>query len=96
MSDPSSLEFITWLHRTYYAEAHDSMRLIKGADGREVRMTAGVMHTRTEEDNSTGRHIPPSSSSVADFMAHFAQRYRLEALGAGSRGVWKAVPTTSG
>ena len=38
-----------------------------------------------DHDNAVGRHVPPSSDRVADFMAYFESRYRLEPLGRASR-----------
>ena len=48
-------------------------------------MTPGTWRALPEHDNAVGRHIPPSSDRVVDFMAYFEERYRFENLGAGSR-----------
>ncbi|HMY05057.1 MAG TPA: Fic family protein, partial [Candidatus Obscuribacter sp.] len=34
-----------------------------------------------KKDVSVGRHIPPASSCVEEFMDHFASRYRFEGMG---------------
>jgi Fic family protein len=60
------------------------MLRIKAGD-RTLTMTPGVMRRRPDEDVSVGRHVPPSSERVAAFMAYFAEKYRLEKLGSGSR-----------
>lgn len=49
------------------------------------RMAAGEWRSTPEHDVAVGRHIPPSSHSVPTFMAHFAQRYRFDRMGAGGR-----------
>lgn len=53
--------------------------------GREFTMTPGEWRSRPEHDVAVGRHQPPSSASVDDFMRHFAQRYRFEGIGRASR-----------
>jgi Fic family protein len=50
------------------------------AAGRDFVMTPGAWRSSGEHEVAVGRHIPPSSSRVADFMAYFEQRYRLEPL----------------
>jgi Fic family protein len=44
-------------------------------------MVPGEWRSRPEHDVAVGRHEPPSSERVPDFMAYFAQRYRLAPLG---------------
>lgn len=84
LPEPASLDFILGLHRDFYADATEPMLLIKAGD-RELHMTPGVMRSRPEEDVSVGQHLPPSSERVATFMDYFAEKYRFEKLGSGSR-----------
>lgn len=84
LPEPASLDFILGLHREFYVDATEPMLLIKAGD-RILRMMPGVMRSRPDEDVSVGRHLPPSSERVAAFMAYFAEKYRLEKLGSGSR-----------
>ena len=84
LPEPASLEFILWLHHAFYEDATEPMLTIKAGD-RKLRMTPGELRSRPEEDVTVGRHIPPSSDRVAAFMEYFAERYRLEKLGSGSR-----------
>jgi len=84
LPEPASLEFILWLHRAFYEDATEPMLTIKAGD-RTLRMTPGEMRSRADEDVAVGRHIPPSSERVAAFMDYFADKYRLERLGSGSR-----------
>jgi Fic family protein len=53
--------------------------------GREFTMTPGEWRSRPEHDVAVGRHQPPSSARVADFMHYFAQRYRVEGMGRAGR-----------
>jgi Fic family protein len=84
LPDPASVEFIRWLHREFYDGAPEAMLIIK-AKAREIRMRPGVFREDEAEDVAVGRHLPPASDRVEAFMAYFADRYRLDRLGAGSR-----------
>jgi Fic family protein len=48
-------------------------------------MEPGAWRSRAEHDVAVGRHQPPASTRVADFMAYFADRYRLDRLGKAAR-----------
>ena len=77
---PASREFILWLHREFYRGAPQSMLLIK--TGRtELPMEPGEWRTHAQEDVNVGRHVPPSSASVADFMRYFEERFRVQTMG---------------
>lgn len=84
LGDPTHPEFIRWLHSAFYDGASEEMLTIRHGE-RVILMTPGAFRARADEDVNVGRHIPPSSPHVADFMAHFADRYRVDRLGAGSR-----------
>ena len=82
--EPASVEFIRWLHREFYKDAPPDLLHIKGRD-REFEMTPGEWRSKPEHDNEVGRHIPPSSDRVADFMMYFEERYRFAPLGKAAR-----------
>ena len=84
LPDPTSSEFILYLHREFYRDAPESMLLIKGA-GREFMMEPGKWRSLPEHDVAVGQHLPPSSNRVPDFMRHFELRYRQQGQGKGSR-----------
>ena len=84
LPDPTSSQFILFLHREFYRDAPESMLLIRGA-GREFQMEPGKWRFLPEHDVAVGQHLPPSSSRVPDFMRHFELRYRQQMLGTGSR-----------
>jgi len=48
-------------------------------------MEPGAFRRDPRHDVSLGRHVPPSSACVADFMGYFASKYRFEGLGTSSR-----------
>ena len=56
------------------------MLTIQGRD-RVITMEPGAFRSKGEEDNVIGRHVPPSSARVADFMRAFEERYRFADLG---------------
>src|SRR6266850_2354587 len=84
LPEPASPEFIQWLHREFYRDAPGPMLRITGV-GREFTMTPGEWRSRPEHDIAVGRHQPPSSARVDDFMRYFAQRYRLDGVGRAGR-----------
>jgi Fic family protein len=84
LPDPTSSEFILYLHREFYRDAPKSMLQIKEA-GREFVMEPGKWRSLPEHDVAVGQHLPPSSNSVPDFMRHFELRYRQQGQGKGSR-----------
>jgi Fic family protein len=79
LPEPASLAFIAHLHREFYRDAPAAMLRIEGA-GREVVVVPGELRSKPEEDVAVGRHQPPASARVADFMAYFEQRYAFAAL----------------
>jgi Fic family protein len=84
LPEPASPEFIRWLHREFYRDAPAPMLRIAGV-GRALTMTAGEWRSRREHDVAVGRHQPPSSARVEDFLRYFAQRYRFEGIGRAGR-----------
>lgn len=84
LPEPASQDFILWLHRAFYEEAPEEMLRV-GEGDRAFLMTAGVWRSGVAQDVSVGRHIPPSSSRVSDFMQTFEARYRLAPLGKAAR-----------
>jgi Fic family protein len=84
LPEPASADFIRWLHREFYRDAPGEALRISGA-GRTSIMTPGEWRSRPEHDVAVGRHQPPSSARVVDFMTYFANRYRLDRLGKAAR-----------
>lgn len=84
LPEPCAPDFIQWLHGEFYKDAPAEM-LTVGAEQAKFNMEPGEWRSRREHDVAVGRHIPPSSHRVSDFMAHFASRYRFEGLGVGAR-----------
>lgn len=83
LPEPASVDFIRWLHREFYKDLPPEMLRIQGA-GRDFMMVPGEFRSHPEHDVTVGRHVPPSSNQVTDFMAYFEYRYRLADLGMAS------------
>lgn len=71
---PTSVGFIKDLHRRFYEQMPADLRTSTFGD-RTVPIVPGAFRARPEEDVAVGRHHPPSSSRVADFMDHYARRF---------------------
>ncbi len=84
LPEPASTEFISWLHCEFYRDAPAPILRIRGKT-HDVVMEPGVWRSKPEHDNVVGRHVPPSSVRVADFMRRFEERYRMERLGHAAR-----------
>lgn len=84
LAEPASVAFILWLHREFYAGAPAAMLHVE-ADGREWVMVPGEWRSGAEQDVTVGRHHPPSSDRVDEFMRYFESRYRLAPLGVAAK-----------
>ena len=84
LPDPASADFIQWLHREFYRDVPQQMLRI-GDKERGIVMEPGAWRSRPEHDVAVGRHQPPSSHRVADFMGYFTERYSFERLGKAAR-----------
>lgn len=84
LPEPASPEFIRRLHREFYRDAPEEMLRIRSAHT-EFIMEPGEWRSRSEHDVAVGRHIPPSSGRVDDFMRYFERRYRFADLGKAAR-----------
>ncbi len=81
---PWEAGFIRWTHREFYRDAPDEMLTI-GTGERAFRMAPGEWRDAQAQDVAVGRHVPPASERVPDFMRHFADRFRLDQMGKAAR-----------
>jgi Fic family protein len=84
LPEPASVDFVQWLHREFYRDAPEDMLCITDVD-RTFLMRPGEWRSQPGHDVTVGRHQPPSSDRVADFMTYFADRYRFDRLGKAAR-----------
>ena len=80
LGEPATREFIRGLHRDFYEWAPAAALRIDSTKGSFV-MAAGSFRSLAVHDNTVGRHHPPSSERVDEFMEYFEERYRFEGLG---------------
>lgn len=76
---PTSIEFLTWVHKTFYDEMPDEFRVIEHPDEAQETIVPGRMRQEGDPEVAVGRHLPPSSSRVAAFMEHFDKRFQIAA-----------------
>jgi Fic family protein len=84
LPEPASVDFIKHLHREFYKGAPESMLLIKSEHTKFI-MGVGEWRSKPEHDVAVGRHMPPSSHRVTDFMEYFENRYRFDRMGTGAK-----------
>ena len=90
LPEPASSRFIQWLHREFYRDAPPAMLKVRSGN-REYAMRPGEWRSSPTDDVVVGRHQPPSSARVADFMQYFETRYRLDGMGKAARIIAIAV-----
>ncbi len=74
---PCSAGFLKTLHREFYVGAPKDFLQIQGV-GRKFEMAPGEWRSLPVHDVAVGRHEPPSSARVGEFMDYFAQTYERE------------------
>ncbi|KEJ94693.1 Fic family protein [Pseudosulfitobacter pseudonitzschiae] len=82
---PTSVEFLTWVHRAFYDEMPDEFRVVDHPDGTQEPIVPGRMRQPGDREVAVGRHLPPSSDRVAAFMEHFDKRFRIAERSASGR-----------
>ena len=82
---PTSVEFLTWVHQTFYDEMPEEFRVIEHPNGTFEPIVPGRMRQQGDSEVSVGRHNPPSSARVAAFMEHFDKRFQIAARSASGR-----------
>ena len=79
LPEPASAAFIQWLHREFYRDAPHELLRVQGEDA-QFMMEPGAWRSQAQHDVAVGRHIPPSSARVDDFMRYFEERYSFAPL----------------
>jgi Fic family protein len=77
LPDPASCDFLRYLHHDFYEGATKGMLTIAGRD-RSFEMVPGEWRKGEEQDVEVGRHLPPPSDRVPDFMDYFYKRFAFE------------------
>lgn len=75
LPSPTSVTFIRWVHRRFYEETPAEFRVALDRSRRRIGVQPGEFRSDPGEDVTVGRHAPPSSACVADFMSYFERRF---------------------
>lgn len=79
LQEPASKDFILSLHRKFYADAPQSMLQI-GEGDHAFQMIPGQWRSQKRHDVFVGRHLPPASNRVAEFMDYFEEKFKFDYL----------------
>lgn len=82
---PTSVAFLTWVHKAFYDEMPEEFRRIEHPDGSTEPIIPGRIRQEGDSEVVVGRHLPPSSGRVAAFMDHFDKRFQIAARSASGR-----------
>jgi len=80
LGEPWDRDFITWLHREFYRDALPEMLQIKKKDGTALTLRPGEIRSGPDENVEVGRHIPPSTKVLPQFLDNFEEHFRVEGL----------------
>lgn len=74
MSVPTSVAFLSEVHKRFYEEMPESLRVMEGTD---IPVVPGQFRRDGDREVAVGQHLPPSSPAVAGFMAYFEKRFAV-------------------
>lgn len=84
LPEPASVDFLKWLHAEFYRDVPEALLHIRKNEATYV-MRPGEWRSNPADDVVVGRHQPPSSAHVEEFMTYFQNRYKFVDLGKSSR-----------
>lgn len=65
-------DFLCWIHREFYVRLPDDLHTAKTQSGRTYRIIPGMLRDFMVD---VGRHTPPDSSAIPDFLERYRQFY---------------------
>ena len=72
-NDPTSTEYILWLHREFCERFPEELLLVENPDTHEkIQVLPGKLRT---DDVAVGRHVPPSAVVLPEFLRRFEDAY---------------------
>lgn len=75
-SEPTSAEYILWLHREFCGRLPDELLLVENPDTHQkIRVVPGELR---KGDVAVGRHVPPSAATLPEFLRRFEDAYNPE------------------
>ncbi len=75
LTSPTTTAFLTRIHEAFYGEMPEEFRFVEHPDGRCEKIVPGRLRQAGDAEVAVGRHRPPSSARVPDFMAYFERRF---------------------
>ncbi|PCJ45207.1 MAG: cell filamentation protein Fic [Moraxellaceae bacterium] len=72
-----SADCFSQIHRLFYEELPDTLRIVKGSHEETKLVTPGQFRQQDEEVE-VGRHLPPTADDLSLFLNRFATAYKLE------------------
>lgn len=76
--DPSSADFIRWMHKTFYDELPESLKMVKHSETEEVlQVSGGALRYRGVK---VGSHIGPVAENVLPLLERFSTFYQTGRL----------------
>lgn len=77
-AEPTSAEYITWLHREFCRRLPDELLWVENPDsGERLPVVAGALRRGWVQ---VGRHIPPSADELPRFLKRLADAYEMQKL----------------
>ena len=77
-AEPTSTEYITWLHREFCRRLPDELLWVKNPDsGERLPVIAGALRRGWVQ---VGRHIPPGADELPRFLKRLADAYEMQKL----------------
>ncbi len=77
-TEPTSLEYITWLHREFCQRLPEELLFVRNPDtGEALRIVPGELRTSGVQ---VGRHIPPKATTLLAFLKRFNEAYDAKKL----------------
>lgn len=73
----ASSDFVKAAHKSLYLGMPDEFLKMQRPDGPEIAIVPGEFRKTPDEDVVVGRHQPPASDRVAEFMDHFTKRFAM-------------------
>lgn len=75
-AEPTSTEYITWLHREFCRRLPDELLWVNNPDSSErLRVIPGELRKGWVK---VGRHIPPSADALPRFLKRFCEAYEMQ------------------
>lgn len=72
--DPSSPEFLSWVHGQFYAQLPEELKWVENPDtGEKIKVIGGEFRKRHV---AVGEHIPPEYEALPMFLDRFHQTYK--------------------